>query len=148
MFQPNQHQPVVHRTVLSAQAGPAANSTLSGKSEGAATIIHQTVWCAPDCPVCTGLSGEPNGPRPTVVCAINGRHVAEPTVGWSHWTVSGAPRGPREHRSASPEKEGDRAPDMNCSCLVVHRTVRCTTRHKARIAFLFDLQRLLAALGL
>jgi hypothetical protein len=30
----------------------------------------------------------------------------------------------------------------------VHRTVRCTTRQKARIAFLLDLQRLLAALGL
>jgi hypothetical protein len=30
-------------------------------------------------------------PRPTVVCAINGRHVAEPTVGWSHRTVHCAP---------------------------------------------------------
>jgi hypothetical protein len=26
-------------------------------------------------------------PRPTVACAINGRHVAEPMVGWSHRTV-------------------------------------------------------------
>jgi hypothetical protein len=34
-----------------AQAGPTANSLLSGKSEGAATIIHRTVRCAPDCPV-------------------------------------------------------------------------------------------------
>jgi hypothetical protein len=31
---------------------------------------------------------------------------------------------------------------------VAHRTVRCATRQKARIAFLIDLQRLLAALGL
>jgi hypothetical protein len=30
----------------------------------------------------------------------------------------------------------------------VHRTVRCVTRQKARIAFLVGLQRLLAALGL
>jgi hypothetical protein len=30
----------------------------------------------------------------------------------------------------------------------VHRTVRCTTRQKARIAFLDCSQRLLAALGL
>jgi hypothetical protein len=30
----------------------------------------------------------------------------------------------------------------------VHRTVRCATRQKARIAFLVGLQRLLAALGL
>ena len=33
-------------------------------------------------------------------------------------------------------------------CPVVHRTVRCTTRQKARIAFLDCSQRLLAALGL
>jgi hypothetical protein len=31
---------------------------------------------------------------------------------------------------------------------VVHRTVRCTTRQKATLAFLVGLQRLLAALGL
>jgi hypothetical protein len=31
---------------------------------------------------------------------------------------------------------------------VAHRTVRCTTRQKARIAFLVGLQRLLATLGL
>jgi hypothetical protein len=31
---------------------------------------------------------------------------------------------------------------------VAHRTVRCATRQKARIAFLVGLQRLLAALGL
>jgi hypothetical protein len=29
--------------------------------------------------------------RPTVGCAINGRHVAEPTVTWSHWIVRCAP---------------------------------------------------------
>jgi hypothetical protein len=43
--------PVVHQTVSGAQASPAANSLLSGKSEGAAAIIHRTVWCAPDCAV-------------------------------------------------------------------------------------------------
>jgi hypothetical protein len=65
-----------------------------------------------------------------------------------HTGLSGAPRGPRAQRSASPEKEGDRAPNRHCSCSVMHRTVRCTTRQKARIAFQLDLQRLLAALGL
>jgi hypothetical protein len=41
----------------------------------------------------------------------------EPTVSWRtglsgvHRIVSGAPRGQRAQRSASPEKEGDRAPD-------------------------------------
>jgi hypothetical protein len=43
----------VHRTVSGAQAGPATNSSLSGKSEGAAAKNHQIVrWC-------TGLFGEP-----------------------------------------------------------------------------------------
>jgi hypothetical protein len=54
--QSNQHQPVVHRTVSGAQAGPATNSALSGKSEGAATIIHRAVRCSPDCPSSIPLS--------------------------------------------------------------------------------------------
>jgi hypothetical protein len=36
--------------------------------------------------------------------------------------VSGVPRGPRAQRSALPEKEGDRAPDKDCSCPVRHPT--------------------------
>jgi hypothetical protein len=39
-----------------------------------------------DCPVCTGLSGEP-----TVGRAIRAGHVAEPTVGRGHRTVRCAP---------------------------------------------------------
>jgi hypothetical protein len=89
---------VVHRTVSGAQTGPATNSSLSGKSAGAATKNHRTVRCAPDCPV------SQRRPRPTVGSAINGRHVAEPTVTWSHRTVSGAPRGPRTQWSVSPKK--------------------------------------------
>jgi hypothetical protein len=64
-----------------------------------------------------------------------------------HRTVSGAPTGPEEQRSDTPDLEGDRAPDMNNGCPMVHWTVRCTTRQKAGIAFQVDLQRLLAALG-
>ena len=51
---------------------------------------------SPDCPVCTGLSGEP-----TVGRAICAGHVAEPTARWRHRTVrcapdmSGAPTAPR-----------------------------------------------------
>jgi hypothetical protein len=52
--------------------------------------------------VCTGLSGEP-----TVGRAIRARHVAEPTVGRGHRTVSGAPTALRRQRSASPNKERD-----------------------------------------
>jgi hypothetical protein len=63
-------------------------------------------------------------------------------------TMFGAPMGPEVQWSAVPDKEGDRAPDYYCSCLVVHWTIRCATRQKARIAFQLELQRLLAALGL
>jgi hypothetical protein len=87
-------------------------------------------------------------PLPTVICAINGRHVAKPTISLSHRTVSGAPTGPEDQRSDAPDMEGNRAPNRYCSCPVVHRTNRCTTRQKARFAFQVDLQRLLAALGL
>jgi hypothetical protein len=71
-----------------------------------------------------------------------------PTVGRGHRTVSGAPTATALQRSTAPELEGNRAPDINSGCPVVHRTVRCDTRQKARIAFLVGLQRLLAALGL
>jgi hypothetical protein len=50
-------------------------------AEDTAAKIHQTVRCAPDCPV------SQRRPRPMIVSAINGRHVAEPTIGWSHRTV-------------------------------------------------------------
>jgi hypothetical protein len=65
-----------------------------------------------------------------------------------HRTVSGAPTIPKEQRSDAPDLEGDRAPDCYSDCPVVHRTVRCTTRQKAGIAFQVGLQRLLAAVGL
>jgi hypothetical protein len=113
---------------------------------------------SPDCPVvhrtvrwCTGLSGEPT------VSRANGR-----------------PRNPRATRGRANGQKG--APDClvytgQCpvhqrlgicngwlrqirkeictgQCPVVHRTVRCARRQKARIAFLKCSQRLLAALGL
>jgi hypothetical protein len=34
----------VHQIVFGAQAGPTANSLLSGISKGAAAKIHRTVW--------------------------------------------------------------------------------------------------------
>jgi hypothetical protein len=53
-----------------------------------------------------------------------------------HRTVSGAPTALEDQRSDVPEKEGDRASDRYSDCPVVHRTVRCTTRQKASLAFL------------
>jgi hypothetical protein len=141
--------PVVHRIVSGALGWSTVNRLLSRKEKGDVAIIHRIVrWC-------TRLSGE------STVPAANGRsryqratrgpcqrsdgHTGLPGV---HRTVSGAPTGPEAQRSAAPNMEGDRAPDCYCGCPVVHRTVRCTTRQKARIAFQVDLQRLLAFLGL
>jgi hypothetical protein len=63
---------------------------------------------SPDCLVCTGhcpVSQRSAGP--TVGRAVRARHVAEPTVGRGHRTVSGAPTAPRRQRSASTNKERD-----------------------------------------
>jgi hypothetical protein len=65
-----------------------------------------------------------------------------------HRTVSGAPSGPKLQRSTAPFLEGNRAPDRYNDGPVVHRTVRCTTRQKARLAFKDCLQWLLVALAL
>jgi hypothetical protein len=141
--------PVVHWTVSGAPGWPTVNWLLSGKRPRRTTKIHQTIrWC-------TRLSGEPKA------LADNGRLrnprttrgpqqwvVGHTGLSGVHRTVSGAPTGPEEQWSAAPDMEGDRALDMNSACPVVHRTVRCTTRQKARMAFQIDLQRFLAALGL
>jgi hypothetical protein len=122
-----------------------ANWPLSGLRRRRMAINHRTVWW------CTGLSGEPT------VSRANGR-----------------PRNPRATRGKCQRSEG--APDcqvctgqcpvrqrlQDCNdrlhqirkeirteqCPVVHRTVWCARRQKARIAFLKCSQRLLAALGL
>jgi hypothetical protein len=74
------------------------------------------------------LSGEPKA------LAANGR-LRNPRVtrgpqqrSVGHTGLSGAPTSPKEQWSDAPDMEGDRAPDMNSGCPVVHRTVQCTTR--------------------
>jgi hypothetical protein len=140
-------------------------------------INHRTVrWCtglsggAPDCPVSrlrrSRRSRETTQLRP----AKNHRTVrwctglsGEPTVG----RANGRPRNPRVTRGRANGRMG--APDCPVRqrlqtfngrlrqirkaihtepCPVVHRTVRCATRQKARFAFLECFQQLLAALGL
>jgi hypothetical protein len=103
---------------------------------------RQRGYNSPDCPA----SQRARGQRSAAQSASNAWLTA--TAGWAHRTVSGAPTDPEGQRSAAPDMEGDRAPDRYNSCPVVHRTVRCTTRQKARNAFQVDLQWLLAALGL
>jgi hypothetical protein len=123
----------------------SVNWLLSGLRRRCTAINHRTdQWC-------TGLSGEP-------------------TVG----RANGRPRNPRATHDRANGQKG--APDCpvctgQCpvrqrlwifngrlrqrrkeirtgQCPVVHRTVRCARRQKARLAFLECSQRLLAALGL
>jgi hypothetical protein len=90
----------------------------------------------------TGLSCEPTAPaangRPRDQRATRGqlqRSAGCTGLSGVHRTVSGAPTSPEEQRSDVPDMEGDRAPDMKSGCPVVHRTILCTTRQNAGIAF-------------
>jgi hypothetical protein len=133
--------PVVHRTVSGAPGWSPVKRPLSGKDQRRTTIIHRTVrWC-------TGLSGEPTVASAMVGRAIRGRRVARTNCQQGHRTVSGAPSGLKLQRSTTPVLESNRAPDSYSDCPVVHRTVRCTTRQKARLSFQDCLQRLVAAVG-
>jgi hypothetical protein len=135
------HLGLAHWTIRCARLNSSEQATL-GKLWQCTIIIHRTVrWC-------TRLSGEPTAASATVICAIRGRRVARSNGRLGHRTVSCAPTSPELQRSVEPETEGNRTPDMNSGCPVVHRTARCTTRQKARIAFQDCLQRLLAALRL
>jgi hypothetical protein len=149
---------LAHRTGSGAPGCSTVNRLLSEKEKDDVAIIHRTVrWC-------TGLSGESTAPaangRPRyqratrgpryqrATCGPRQRSVGHTGLSGVHRTVSGAPNGPKAQRSAAPDMEGDHAPDCYSGCPVVHQTVRCTTRQKARISYQIDLQRLLAALGL
>jgi hypothetical protein len=137
-----------HRTVRCARLA-GGETTALGKTQRRTTIIHRTLrWC-------TGLSGEPtvasaNGwlRNPRATRGPQQRSVGHTGVSGVHRTVSGAPTDPEDQRSDATDMEGDRASDNYNDCPVVHRTVRCTTRQKASLAFQVGLQRLLAALGL
>jgi hypothetical protein len=129
-------------------------------------VVHQTVSAAPGWRWSTGRSRELDGGVRLKITGLSG----EPKVG----RANGRPRNPRVTRGRANGLKG--APDCpvctgQCpvrqrlqivngrlhqnrkgictgQCPVVHRTVRCTSRQKARIAFLDCSQRLLAALGL
>jgi hypothetical protein len=94
----------------------------------------------------TRLFGEPMVGR-----VIRAGHVAEPTASRGHQTVRCAPDSVRcinGSKAANGRLRQIRKEIRTGQCPVVHRTVRCARRQKARIAFLECNQRLLAALGL
>jgi hypothetical protein len=97
----------VHRTVRwctgQCPVRQAGSSELAALRNSPATYGYNS----PDCPVCTGLSGEP-----TVGRAICAGHVAEPMARRGHRTCPVRQRLPNLQRSASPFKERNRAPDI------------------------------------
>jgi hypothetical protein len=114
------------------------NWPLSGTRRRRTAIIHRTVrWC-------TGLSGEP-----MVDCA-NGRPRNPRVTRGRANGLMGAPDCPVRQwlQIFNSRLRQNRKAISTGQCPVVHRTVRCTTRQKARIAFLDCSQWLLAALGL
>jgi hypothetical protein len=138
----------VHRTVSGAPDSLGANCPLSGICRRRTAIIHRTVRCAPDCPV------SQRSAVPTVGRAIRAGHVAEPTVGRGApdcpvcTGLSGAPTAPRSGTVSNGRLRCLWKQIGHRTVSGVHRTVRCTRRQKARMAFQIYSQRLLAALGL
>jgi hypothetical protein len=139
----------------------AANSSSAWHTE-VSVGAPDSVWCARLVHVNSPLSRFDSGVR-LKFTGLSG----EPTVA----SANGWPRNLRVTRVSSNGQQG--APDCPvrhlarrsngrlcpiwkeithrigyCSCLVVHRTVRCTTLKKARFGLPLGVKRLLAALGL
>jgi hypothetical protein len=132
--------PVVHRTVT----GGAPDSVrcarlalvkrpLSGFRRRHTAKIHRTVWCAPDCPVSQW----------SVAQSARDAWAGQRSEG-------GTGQCPLRQRlqTFNGRLRQNRKEIRTGQCPVVHRTVRCASRQKARIAFLECSQWLLAALGL
>jgi hypothetical protein len=144
--------PVVHRTVSGGAPDSVrwcrltqANLLLSGNRRRRTTKIQRTVR------LCTGLSGEPtvgraNG-RPWNPRATRGR--ANNQKGAPNCLVCTGQCPVRQRLGICNGRLRQIRKEIRTGqCPVVHQTVRCTRRQKARIAFLECSQRLLAALGL
>jgi hypothetical protein len=135
----------VHRTVRWCTGQCTVRQAGSGELAALGKELTAYDYNSPDCPVSQRSAG------PTVDCAICARHVAEPTIGRGHRTVRCAPDSVRcanGSKATNGRLRQIRKEIRTKQCLVVHRTVRCTRRQKARIAFPDCSQRLLAALGL
>jgi hypothetical protein len=151
--------PVVHQTVSGGApdsvryARPVTvNWLLSGLQRRRTAINHRTVrWC-------TGLSGEPtvgraNGqsrnPRATRGKCQRSEGAPDCSVCTGQCPVCTGQCPVRQRlQDCNGRLRQIRKEIRTGPCPVVHRTVRCTRRQKARIAFLKCSQRLLAALGL
>jgi hypothetical protein len=134
--------PVVHRTVSGTPSWSTMKRPLSGTDGGVRLKF-------------TGLSDEPtvasSNDRPCNLCATRG--LLERSAGAPDCPVC---TGQCPMRQWAQSSNGRLCPIWKeivhligySTCPVAHRTVRCATRQKARMAFQVCLQRLLAALGL
>jgi hypothetical protein len=129
----------VHRTVRWCtgqcpvrQAGSSEKAAL-GNSSWHTVKIHRTVRCAPDCPV-------------SQRSAAQSARDAWP----GQRSEGGTGQRPVRQRLQifNGQLRQNRKEIRTGQCPVVHRTVRCASRQKARIVFLECSQRLLDALGL
>jgi hypothetical protein len=141
----------VHRTVRWYTGQCPVCQTGSGELAALGKKLTAYNYNSPDCPVCTGLSGEPmvgraNG-RPRDPRGTHGR--ANGREGASDCPVYTGQCPVRQRlRGANGRLRHIRKEIRTGQCSVVHRTVRCARRQKARIAFPDCSQWLLAALGL
>jgi hypothetical protein len=126
----------VHWTVSGAQAGMPSKLAALGKNSA------RCGYNSPDCSVCTRLSGEPAAPMPTIGHAISGRHVdftngrkVTPDCPVCHQNIQCATRVLAAMVSFA--RKGRKSRTIHC--LVVDRTVRCTHRQKATMAFQMEL---------
>jgi hypothetical protein len=148
----------VHRTVRWCTGQCPVRQAGSGELAALGTSTTAYGYKSPDCPVvhrivrwCTGLSGEPT------VSRANGRPRNPRATRGKCQRSEGAPDCPvctgqcpvsQQLQSANGRLRQRRKEIRTGQCPVVHRTIRCARRQKARIAFLECTQRLLAALGL
>jgi hypothetical protein len=116
---------VVHRTVSSAPGPSTIKPATLGKSKG--TLRYNS----PDCPVCTGLSGEPAEQR----LPARQRSTAQMNSDEQYSDRSQSAE-VRCHRTVwcgtglSGAAKRQRSPTVNSDCPVRHRTVRCAHRQQ------------------
>jgi hypothetical protein len=128
----------VHRTVRWCTGQCPVCQTGSGELAALGKKLTAYDYNSPDCPVCTGLSGEPTVGR------ANGRlRDLRKTRGRANGR-EGAPDCPvctgqcpvRQRLPGANGRLRHRRKEIRTGqCPVVHRTVRCARRQKARIAF-------------
>jgi hypothetical protein len=137
-----------HRTVRWCTGQCLVRQAASGEEAALGKLPTAYGYNSPDCPVCTGLSGEPTvgransrpwNPRATRGRANGRKGAPDCPVCTGHVRCAiGSQISNDQQRSTALFMEINRAPD----------SVRCARRQKARMAFQICSQRLLAALGL